>query len=142
MGFPEHVRLLGAQLYKQCNFNAGEAGKKLISLVEGEGPTEPGQFCKRWWKHFEKNKHVKDKPRTGRPRKVPDSLAAEIAGEIVRNQGKLRNVLQQNPEIAQRVGALAVTKRTIERAVRRAAAEPSLIRRRSVRKKLTKQKKG
>lgn len=133
MGFSEHVRMLAAQLYKQNNFNAAEAGKKLTSLVEGEVPSDPGRFCKRWWSHFEENKHVKDKPRKGRPRKVPDSLAAELARKIMGNQdvtavptdhNNLRKVLEHDPEVAQQVVALAASQQTINRAIRR--ADPSI----------------
>lgn len=143
MGVPEDVRKLAARLYKKHNFNAAEAGKELTSMLEGEGPSEPGRFCKRWWAHFEEQKTVKDKPRKGRPRKVPADLAAEIARKIVGNPCasgvptyyyNLRHFLQRHEEVAQRVRALGLSMRTLWRAV--LWAQPSIVRRKPGRKKL------
>lgn len=143
MGFPEHVRILAARLYKKHNFNAAEAGRELTSLVEGEGPADAAHFCKRWWSHFQEHRHGKDKPRTGRPKKVPDSIASEIAKKIVGNPSldrpptyyhNLNHFLRLNPDVGQRVLALKVHRRTVERSILR--ADPTIVRRRPGRKKL------
>lgn len=151
MGWPTDVRMLGARLYDQARQNAYVAGQKLTSLLKGNAPAEPGQFCKRWFKHYKQRGHVQDAPRSGRPRRVPDTLARDIAKRIIGNPSttepptyyySLRHFLHKNPDIQAQVATLGVTNRTIERSLRR--ADPSIRRRRPGRKKVLnpKQKKA
>ena len=120
----------------QANYKAAKAAEMLVAHLKGDAPPRPGQFCKRWWTKLEKYGSTKDRPRCGRLRKVPASLAEEIADKIVGKlipagqsvyHTSLKGFLHAHPTIKQQVEQLGVHRRTLERAIR--AADPDLVKR-------------
>jgi hypothetical protein len=143
MGFPEHVRLTAARFYEEEQFNAARAGARLAAHVRDKVPSDPGQFCRRWYLRNREHNHAKDKRRAGRPRKIPDSLASELAEKIVGTPSEtrpptyhpnLRCFYHRHPCLGRQVAELKVSNRTVERAIRR--ADPRITKRKPGRKKL------
>ena len=83
MGFPEHVRRDAARLYKKHNFNGAEAGKELMPCWRMRSLLTLDDFASIGGSILRKQKTMKDNPRKGRPRIVPDSLAKALAKKIV-----------------------------------------------------------
>jgi hypothetical protein len=136
MPWSEYVREMAANCYRKAGQNAAVAGKKLLGMSDGKGPPRPGEFCKRWYERLKKHGNVKDRARSGRPRKVPDGLARRIADKLVRDQDaegqailhtSVRSCLHSAPELKKNVDDLSVHPTTLRRSLRRIDAKLVMV---------------
>lgn len=76
--WPLFVRDAAARFYRQSGMNAKVAGEKLVAFLENEAPACPGKFCRSCHEKWMLYGYLKDRPRPGRPRKVPEQLSPHL----------------------------------------------------------------
>lgn len=120
------IRLAAASFYEQSDQCQKEAGDKLVAYLQGgKVPSKPGEFCRSWWQKLKETGSVENKQKSGRPGKIPESLAANIAAAIESDMNlpepkqyvSITEVLQAHPELNEEVVRLGVHVRTVRRAL-------------------------
>lgn len=149
MPWPVSVRDAAARFFDLAGENAKRAGEMLSSFLKGEAPARAGEFCRRCYLRDKYFGSVEDRPRTGRPRKVPDELAKRIAAKLVGDKdsagntilhSSLRSCLDGDEEQKAQVHELGIHRTTLSRSLRR--VEPNLVRRKvRIRRQLNEQQK-
>ncbi len=96
-----------------------EAGKQLMSILSQEKyqhlpkPAKPAEYCARWGKKFQLRQSVKDAPRSGRKRKVPDSTISDLVKLVTKVNPKRQKDMETHPDFVTVVNTYKVKPSTI-----------------------------
>lgn len=133
MYYSQTVRRWAAECYRTAHCIQAIAGRLLKAKCGEMCPKHAGEFCKECYERRRERGNQEDRPRAGRPRKVPYQFAHDLATLLSKGKGDgqyyatIDEAIESSPALKEQWSQLGVSKKTLRRAVLR--ANPDLVQR-------------